>query len=219
MSQNSLASIACTDEVNRAMELSLPTFTLLHDVAAWSAAIDNGLSETYQSMLESATILPENADGFFEFRDSQFWENFTALVTHINQHLPVNNTVVGLIICADEDVVFANGICSSLNSAGHNTIVCSNVLDWESAQTHHHYDHEGLSMILPVLSTAFYSSTDCTALIEAVWFRPQAHVHAIPIRLMQQPRDVHRNPFLCSILDRANRVPANEDFGTGECPA
>ena len=148
-------------------------------------------------------ILPSNRSCFMDL----LFENMIKAANCVIPHLPVDNTLYGVLVCAPEQEEFAQSICNDLCAKGLRTELLST--DQPS---------EIPVCTLPVLSAEFcmnefYFHSMQLAHHHNTRFVPIVHsLSAYSTARTTTPDERMKLSFVNSIFNRANRIPANADF-------
>ena len=221
LSPNFRNSAACYDESHEALQQEKPVLAVVHDPDGWKrtqeiqmngSSSERSKSRFYESLSKHSLVPRDtNLGGFFD----DFWTSFSQFTTDLVPYLKKDNNLKhvlhGVIACAPQaqDLVFAEQVKNALKQHGLDACVCSSTEDWKACRP--------AVVFLPVLSNDFYNSSHHTAsMVEAAC---NLNMPMVPVRLevpdcsgsCPQKHDP-AHAFFSSCFNRANRVPANENF-------
>ena len=158
-----------------------------------------------------SVVVPERGD-FFD----NFWRNFVTFAgeaaAYLGKDKQLMHALHAIIACAPSDLAFAKRLQCGLQSRGLNVEVCSYERDWSEQ-----CDNEA-RVFMPVISKGFYESRHSRPLVKKAYYQiaHDQRMCVLPIRFQLPAWDDNIDPFLCSWFNRANRIPSNQDFPTGE---
>ena len=210
LSANYMLSAACHEEAVHAFKLELPTIAVVADSVGWSHLMqapvghyDFGRGEVEHNFRErvevccakyftQSTIVPQQGN----ITDNVF-ASLIEVSHRIQDALPKDETLYGVILCAAKQLDFATRICEELINNGLQCIV----RDYAEIP-------KGMCA-LPVLSAEFMSSVTC---YDAMRAAQQQEMVTLPItyknsRLYPARERDERLCYLESIFNRANCVP------------
>jgi len=170
---------------------------------------------------------------------TDFWSNLIETTKRIIQYLPKGHVVLVVVLCATPDRAWTSDVCQKLSIDDVKAVVCETEEEW--ARLTHENPNNGF-IISPVLTQeSLYSPVTFKIMSEAhkrrISVLPILKDHKGHIKALwsfkkksssidsslQTPTLINgltsidsslpsRIPFLNSILNRANRVPANSDW-------
>eukprot|EP00656_Telonema_subtile_P009337 TRINITY_DN14389_c0_g3_i1.p1 TRINITY_DN14389_c0_g3~~TRINITY_DN14389_c0_g3_i1.p1 ORF type:complete len:692 (+),score=168.66 TRINITY_DN14389_c0_g3_i1:374-2449(+) len=208
-------SPACFEECRRADALKMPVVAAVVDRHGWQEAatqVPPAHAAMFGDLLagHSAGCVPalEAAQG--DFFDN-FFENLLAMASlctpHLHKQQPTAQHAVLLCAPEEEDTAFATHLAAMLQSHGLVATVASHAHQWES-------DCDTAAVLLPVLSCELFASADIAELILKA---QRLRMSVVPIRFKQahfnlvtEGKALRAIPFITSVLNCANRIPASE---------
>ena len=241
LSRNYYASPACWEEAAMCQKKQMPVMNIAHDAAEWQsvmttghytdeegnsiAVADDSHIAMYQEIFPVETWVPPN--GTFQ---GDFVSNILALIERLQQHLPEDTTVHAVALCATNELEFAKKLCTELQACKLNVQCCGADFNWDAdSPTQPQFKALELvreaQVVVPVLSKSFLLSATCYHLMinvgETISYLPVLHSMSSYSEVFMQhdslvkedPELAQRLPYLASVLNRANRVPPNNDFG------
>ena len=219
---------ACYEEATEAEARGMPVVLLKHDSRGWEECMATEKfatrAENYRRMFSSeATAIHEVPGEGADFM-ADFWGNLGMVIAAVKPHLPPGQRLPVVAICALEDQIWTEVLCKQLSVDAVDALVCTTDEQWAAANAGP--KDAGPRAVLPVLSEAFYHSQQCFDMMKAAHYDPEPRLGVLPIlkdhvgnqrcsmgyKHKQDLGLAERVPFLNSILNRANRIPACTDW-------